>query len=507
VWDEAAQRYTEKAFSDAAGDLAPFMTNFGRTVITELSIRVEKNYNMRCQTTFDTPSSVLFARPLETRNDDGTTAVQNPEGSYAWHLDRCGRVECISFPFAKVPWLKCWSECPVKPEASKHVTAPLNYPFSAASTVVSDVCKIVTGAPLTDEAHRRHFAENMVPASKPATRRTLSGMARHALQDVTKVAAEYTAAVAAPLVRGILGYVGSPRLCAPLSLIGRANVMRGYNQLAVSDIWGTSRCTLLYVSAELPRITANGYAVSTRRRDLQHVLHAFDQLYESLLYMYAQLGKYPIGFPTEIRVCGKNDHSIVSGGKGVNPPLDPLSPTADDVANGFDIVVYFNVLSMPGAPDAAEFYAELEDRLARRPTEAAATDYSYWFTGDRAKLGVEWSKAWAYDAARGPWCDAAFVARQKALFPRFGEMAGALAAHDAMGIFTNSWLSRFLPPVADAELAAPLTTPPTPLALRGFQLPAAAGADTRATTPTTVPPTPIASAHSSHPHRKVALTD
>jgi hypothetical protein len=452
VWDAAAKKYAEKPFSSAAGDLAPFMTNFGRCCITEFSIRVEKNYTMRCQSFFDVTKAVLFAPPA--RNADGS--VTNPEGSFAWHIGQTGRLETIAFPFTKRPWVKKWSVCPTKPAESKEVTQCDNYKFSDTyDELTTDLYKTILDQSVSTNQYRRHLVDYFhdeqdydvdAQAGHHEGEHSIWGAVKSAGSGIKDVMIEGAAVVAAPFLKVTVSLVGSPKHTEYVSYTARQMMIKGFAKSGNQDIWGTSRSTMLYVSTTTIRITANGYAVSTKRANVGFVLHAFDALYEEMLAEYAANDKYPINMPTEIRVCGKNDHHAVSGGKGINPPLDPLSKTPDDEANGFDVVVYFNVLTLPGTPGAAEWYREFEQRLTTQPKAGAGKkDYSEWFTGANAKTAVEWSKGWAYDGTKGAWQDSAFIARTKGFYPRWDDMAGALDKHDPEALYSNKWLSAFLP--------------------------------------------------------------
>ena len=46
-----------------------------------------------------------------------------------------------------------------------------------------------------------------------------------------------------------------------------------------ADIWGASKDVLLYVRPATLRVTANGYAILTRRRDVQRVISEFARRY------------------------------------------------------------------------------------------------------------------------------------------------------------------------------------------------------------------------------------
>ncbi|WP_089102695.1 cholesterol oxidase substrate-binding domain-containing protein [Streptomyces hyaluromycini] len=238
-------------------------------------------------------------------------------------LRRSGRVEAIWFAFTEYPWLKEWSVAPVRPLASRHVTSPYNYPFSDnVPTVVADL----VGRMAAD-------------------------------------AAWYLAPV-----------LGNAQLDA--AALGLAATLS-------ADIWGPSKNTLLYVRPTTLRINANGYAVLTRRADVQRVVHEFTSFYRERLTAYAASGRFPVNGSVEIRVTGLDEASDVGVDGAQMPLLSAMRPR-----DGADTAVWLDVLSLPGTPYAEAFLRELEQFLFER------------FEGTR----VEWSKGWGYTES-GVWSD------------------------------------------------------------------------------------------------------
>ncbi|MFD3589916.1 cholesterol oxidase substrate-binding domain-containing protein [Streptomyces sp. NPDC058683] len=230
-------------------------------------------------------------------------------------LARSGRVEAIWFAFTEYPWLKEWSVAPARPLASRHVTSPYNYPFSdVVPTVVADL----VGRMVSD-------------------------------------AAWYLAPV-----------LGNAQLdVAALGLVATLS----------SDIWGASKNTLLYLRPTTLRINANGYAVLTRRADVQRVVHEFTSFYRERLTAYAALGRFPVNGSVEIRVTGLDEPADAELAGAQVPLLSALRPR-----DGADTAVWLDVLTLPGTPYAEAFLRELEVFLFER------------YEGTR----VEWSKGWAY---------------------------------------------------------------------------------------------------------------
>lgn len=118
VWDEASGVYALRTFERDEADAAALLTHLGRTLVTEVVLRVGANSNLRCVSRTDIPAAELFAAP----GSDGRTLAS--------YLDEAGRVEAIWFAFTEFPWFKVWSVEPTKPLTSRRVTQPYNYPFS-----------------------------------------------------------------------------------------------------------------------------------------------------------------------------------------------------------------------------------------------------------------------------------------------------------------------------------------------------------------------------------------
>ncbi|MFE0255861.1 cholesterol oxidase substrate-binding domain-containing protein [Streptomyces sp. NPDC059010] len=118
VWDEASGAYVLRTYDRADADCAALLTHLGRSLVTEVVLRVGANTNLRCVSRTDIPAAELFAAP----GTGGRTLAS--------HLDRAGRVEAIWFAFTEFPWLKVWSVSPARPLTSRQVRTPYNYPFS-----------------------------------------------------------------------------------------------------------------------------------------------------------------------------------------------------------------------------------------------------------------------------------------------------------------------------------------------------------------------------------------
>ena len=292
-------------------------------------------------------------------------------------LDESGRVETILFPFTDNPWLKVWTITPEKPFWSREVSAPFNYPFSdnISKEVSQLVAQITTGAGW------------LTPAFGAA-----QGLA----------------------------------------------VDAGLTTNLAWDLWGWSKDLLLYIRPTTLRVTANGYAVSCRRADVQRVISEFHAKYIELQQTYRDRGDYPMNSAVEIRVCGldRPEHCMVPGAQV--PLLSALRPWPAQPE--WDTAVWFDILSIPGTPTANDYYAELEQWIY--------TNY----VGDYAGVRVEWSKGWGYTPA-GAWTNQDVIgARIPASFTQgmaadasFRTAVDILDRLDPARIFSTPFLDRLMP--------------------------------------------------------------
>src|SRR5205823_5731863 len=100
-------------------DCKAFLTHLGRAFITDATLVVAPNTNLRCVSRVDIAASDLFA----SRELAGPTSL-------ASFTEQAGRAEAIWFPFTDNPWLKVWTVASDKPAGSRVASAPYNYPFS-----------------------------------------------------------------------------------------------------------------------------------------------------------------------------------------------------------------------------------------------------------------------------------------------------------------------------------------------------------------------------------------
>ncbi len=295
--------------------------------------------------------------------------------TFAGLVEQSGRAEAIWFPFTERPWLKVWTVSPRRPPGSRAVHSPHNYPFAD----------------------------------------TLDGPALEALR------------------RRI---VAVPREAVALGQLSYATTIDGLRRHNAYDLWGPAKDVLLYVRPSTLRVTANGYAVLTRRRDIQRVVSDFVAFYQRVVTRYRSRGLYPMNMPVEIRVTGL-DHARDARAGAQPALLSAVAPREDFPA--WDVAVWLDILSFPGTPAANSAYREIE-RWA----------FSH-YRPPYATVRPEWSKGWAYTAS-GAWRDrptiagtipAAFrVARPPQR--RWNAAVRTLDRLDPHGVFTSPLLNSML---------------------------------------------------------------
>ncbi|MFD5316555.1 cholesterol oxidase substrate-binding domain-containing protein [Streptomyces sp. NPDC127098] len=294
--------------------------------------------------------------------------------TFADFLAAGGRVETIWFAFTDRPWLKVWSLSPEKPATSRPVLGPYNYPFS-----------------------------DSVPTA-------VSRLAGQLVAD----AAWYLA----PTLGALQYTVAATGLTATLA----------------GDLWGASHHLMFYLRPTTLRETANGYAILTRRADVQRVISEFAGFYRERLEAWAREGRFPVNGQVEIRVGGLDQAADVAA-PGARPPLlSVVRPHPDHPE--FDCAVWVDVLTLPSTPGAAEFYRELERFCLTT------------FDGGHALTRVEWSKGWGYTDTAA-WADPEVIGTVVPASYGEGQWAEGvetLRRLDPHGVFGNAFLDGLLTP-------------------------------------------------------------
>jgi hypothetical protein len=377
--------YVVRSFQRGEPDAKALLVNLGRTLIVGATLQVVDNYNLRCESRTDVPSATLFASP--------TPAQPVPANSFADFFNRTGRIEIIWFPYGEEPplplmepvhpWLHVWTVSPEQPAGSTAVAQPYNYPF----------------------------ADHVTDAQQSLIRTLLEG-------DVS--------------VTPLFGYTAA-KIAAD-----------GLKEEKSRDIWGPSKNTLIYIQDTTLRVTANGYALHLKRCDLQQAVADFTGKFQAMLADYAgrRPAQYPINSALEIRVTGLDDPGEVGISPTPDSPvLSALGIDATDRKNGWDVALWIDVLTIPGTPNANEFYRELEQWVIGR------------FSGTAGRTMPEWSKGWAYTKENGPWTDPGILehVRQTLTAGRdpgdnWAYVLTTLAKYDKSHLFSSPLLDRLFQP-------------------------------------------------------------
>jgi len=290
-------------------------------------------------------------------------------------VEETGRAEAIWFPFTENPWLKVWSVSPQKPPGSREVGGPYNYVFS----------------------------DNL---PEPVT-------------DLVKELISGNGAVA-PLFAQTEFEIARAGLTATQSL----------------DIWGKSKNTLFYIRPTTLRLDEFGYAVLTKRKHLQRVIHVFTSFYERRLDELRAQGAFPVNGPLEIRACGL-DRAVDSGIRGARAPaLAATVPRRDRPQ--WDVAVFMNGLTFPRTPGEYAYFRELE-RFVR-------STYRGW-----AAPRVEWSKGFAF-SENAIWANKRILSRRLPRSLSIGRPRNAnwdwavatLDRYDPHRVLSNGFLDRLL---------------------------------------------------------------
>ena len=378
-------QYVAKTFQrgQSDGNDKAFLTHCGRAFLLEVTLQATDNYNLQCQSMMDIVSATLFAPPA-------TPNGPPPAGSVGDYLNKSGRVEVIWFPPLPTkaggavpvtyPWLKVWTVAAQQPPGSKAVSQPYNYAFSDnIPEWASDILKLImAGAP------------NLTPYFTSA------------MEMITKTAL----------------YIGN-----------------------LTNLWGPSKNTLLYVKDSTLRVTANGYVVLMKKAQVQQAIADFTAEFVNTLVQFQNNGLYPINSPCEIRVTALDDPSLIvtpSGNPAASPVISSLSVDPVVLENGWDVAVWFDILTtmLPNdSQQAFNYYTQIENWIEQR----FGAGYRYM---------PEWSKGWAYTANGGPWTNQQFLQYIRTTLTTgrpaddtWAWEVATLASYDASKLFFNPFLT------------------------------------------------------------------
>lgn len=291
-------------------------------------------------------------------------------------VEGAGRVEAIWFPFTESPWLKVWTVSPRHPIGSRRVDGPYNYPFTDNLP-----------EPLTD------LLDKIVSGNTSLTPEY--GQAQHAF------------------------------VSAALKATG------------ADDIWGPSKDLLFYVKATTLRVDELAWAVLTRRRDIQRVVHEVTSFHAASLEELRTRGQFPINAPLQFRVSGLDHPNQVDIGPARPAVLATTSPRRDEP--DWDVAIWFNALTFPGTPGEYAYYRKLERWMRSRYRGFAATR-------------PEWSKGWAC-TDHGMWTDNRMLRRAIPRAISAGRRTDEdwdwarrrLNRYDPHRVFSNRFLDALLP--------------------------------------------------------------
>jgi FAD/FMN-containing dehydrogenase len=292
------------------------------------------------------------------------------------YMEQSGRVETIWFPFTSEPWLKVWTVAPQIPLLSREVEEPYNYVFA-----------------------------DVIPE-------TLSGLIKEILEGDVSVTPTFGQAELSIVTAGLVGTL-------------------------TADLWGWAKDLLLYVKPSTLIVTANGYAVLTNRGSIQQVIYDFITFYESQVATYQAEGNYPMNGPVEIRVTGLDEPSDVNIASAVTPQLSALRPRPDQA--GWNVAVWFDILTMPGTPYSDEFYRGIEQWMFTH------------YVGSYAAVRPEWSKGWAYTDSAA-WSDPTMLNTTIPNAINAGQPIGdgwtaalaTLDTYDPYRVFSNAFLNSLM---------------------------------------------------------------
>jgi FAD/FMN-containing dehydrogenase len=296
--------------------------------------------------------------------------------SLASYVERSGRVVCIWFPFTTSSWLRVFTPTASKPQPSRELTAPYAFRFN-----------------------------DIIPKS------------------------------ASNLLSCIAAGAG---LLTPAFIRAQMNAVRvGLTLTRTWDVWGWSSDTLLNVRPSTLRITSACWGVMTSRARLQQVVSDFHAAYTAHLEEYRARGSFPVNGPLEIRVTGLDQPADCGVPGALSAQLSPLRPRPDRPE--WDIVVWFDMTTVPITPDCHAFYADMEQWIRSH------------YTGSYAAVHAEWPKEWA-STPTGAWTDdtatrGAIPDSYRAGQPHndnWNTAVATLSALDPVGVFSSDFLDKLM---------------------------------------------------------------
>ncbi len=120
VWDPETRRYRVRTFAREDAAIGALLVHAGRAFVTEATLQVGEDVNLRCQSHTHLPVAEVFAAPAAAG-----------EGSFQALAQAGGRIEVTWFPYSDCPWVRVWSETPQAPGEAWVLDRP--YPFTFAN--------------------------------------------------------------------------------------------------------------------------------------------------------------------------------------------------------------------------------------------------------------------------------------------------------------------------------------------------------------------------------------
>ncbi|XP_021945500.1 uncharacterized protein LOC110843774 isoform X2 [Folsomia candida] len=131
VWDYKKNEYALRTFTRLQDeDMRAFLVHLGRAFITQVSLMVGPNYNLRCQSITNIRADALFSRDHDNEN-----ALAN-------FVENYDRVEAQFFPYTDRTWLKLWTEEKVKSGNALTIDKP--YPYTHGRQVFRPADRLIS---------------------------------------------------------------------------------------------------------------------------------------------------------------------------------------------------------------------------------------------------------------------------------------------------------------------------------------------------------------------------
>ncbi|WP_169305926.1 cholesterol oxidase substrate-binding domain-containing protein [Acidobacterium capsulatum] len=430
VVSNAQGQYELQTFTrgQADGNDTLFLTHLGRAFLTDVTLAVVPNFYLRCQSDMSISWKKLFAAP--------STPGEVPRHSMLDYLNQTGRVEAIWYPFSEYPWLKVWSYSPTQPQGSKAVTSAYNYPFSDSyPDWITPLFKCILGVPL-DAAVDGAVVTDGLRKWLLSLGSSVDLRSEKGISWLRWIAEGWQ--ILEDLIQAFktgLGPQLTPLMGQLMQLISQIGLLVD----DATDLWGPSADTMIYIKDTTLRVTANGYAISMKKENVQQAISVFANTFTSLLEKYQNQNQFPINSPLEIRITGLDDPAAIGVTGAKSPAISALNYDKEAIANGWDCALWLDVLDLPGTEHANNFYVDLEQALLS----------NQWFTGANGRVRPEWSKGWAYTVADGAWTDEQVIQRFQSTFSGWDDEVSGLSSFDAKNIFSNTFLASLMkPPVS-----------------------------------------------------------